>query len=209
MRFRAATALILCLAPCAAACHLPLTPSARYEMIGRLRERLTAAFNAGDVAAILALWTDDGVALTEDHPPIVGRTALRAYYESLLHEPGVQVSLLSEEVVDAGEWAFDRGTINGTVTRAGHKPVIIIRKYLLVLRRQPDGGWKIGRAISNGNGPPAGPFAGPPTTTPGGAPAPAPSAAAEASPTVAPSPAPTPAPTPTPGPSLAAPPRQD
>ena len=56
----------------------------------------------------------------------------------------------AEEIEVAGDWAFSRGTYTFTGTKkAGGKPIQIIGKFIHILKRQPDGSWKLTRDCWN------------------------------------------------------------
>ena len=58
-----------------------------------------------------------------------------------------------DEVEIWGDWAYARTTITGTATPYGDgNPIQIDMKALQILRRQPDGSWKVSRYINNRNG---------------------------------------------------------
>jgi uncharacterized protein (TIGR02246 family) len=104
-----------------------------------------AAVNAGDLACLLALMTDDVVYLGPGREPF-GRDAfgpglLGAHEHNLIH-------CLSdlEEVVVVGELAHTRCRDSLTVTpRAGGATVALAGHRLTVYRRQADGRWLLAR----------------------------------------------------------------
>src|SRR5436309_13936641 len=77
--------------------------------IDRDRDAHVAALNAGDAAAWVAQFTDDGVQMPANPPANVGRTMIAAWSQSLLGQFGLQFALAVDEVRVLGEWAFERG----------------------------------------------------------------------------------------------------
>lgn len=73
---RALAALLTCLA-----LALPALPAVAQDnpIIARMTE-FTAAYNAGDAAAIAAIYSPDGVILPPGQPAIQGREAIAAHY---------------------------------------------------------------------------------------------------------------------------------
>ena len=122
--------------------------------IARLQERDIAANTALDLDDLVSLTTDDVVLLPPGRAPVVGHEALRKFYSELLNRaPDVQVLAYSEnweEVRIVGDFAFQWGTITErskpTVTGAETSSAV---HAMRMLARQPDGSWKIARAMWN------------------------------------------------------------
>lgn len=122
--------------------------------IARLQERDIAASMAFDVDALVALWTDDGVLLAPGHAPISGKTKLREFYEAQRDAMG-NAEILSydeqwQEVRIMGDYAYQFGQIRSR-TRTGQSKAedSKVMNALRILNREPDGGWKVSRAIYN------------------------------------------------------------
>ncbi len=71
-------------------------------------------------------------------------------------ERGQSSTFTPLETQVAGDWAYDRGNYTVTVTPKSGKPMEASAKYLIIVKRQPDGSWKVYREISNSNNPPPG-----------------------------------------------------
>lgn len=132
------------------------TTEADAEAIEQAHQEAISAFNAGDVDALMAFWTDEPVYMPPDVPALQGKEAIREFYGQLL--AGMEIdSLSSEEVVVAGDWAFERGSVSATmILEEGGEAEQVSAKYLDVWQRQADGSWKVARAIWNFDGQPAG-----------------------------------------------------
>lgn len=122
--------------------------------IANLNQRDIDASTALDPDALLALWADDGVLLPSQHAPVVGRAALRHYYEQLQNQNAGAETLAYnenwEEVRIVGDYAFQWGTITARVKPAYGAPESTHSVHAMrILQRQPDGSWKIARAIWN------------------------------------------------------------
>jgi ketosteroid isomerase-like protein len=103
------------------------------------------------VNALLALYVDDPVVMPPGRPAIEGLRALRdheqAHHDAFAH-PALEYE--SQELVVAGDWAFDRGIERLTeAPKDGSASIDVVGKYLTVYQRQPGGGWKIARGIFN------------------------------------------------------------
>ena len=116
--------------------------------------RYSSSLNAGDLDSWLSLWTDDGVQLPPGELPVVGKDQLRARNKGVLDKFTVNLSIATDEVGVAGDWAFARGMYTATLTPKEGGPAIPINgKYITILKRQADGSWKIHRDIFNSNVP--------------------------------------------------------
>ena len=124
------------------------------EAIDELREQGVAAINGKDVEAYLALVTDDAVLMPPHESPAVGKEAIRSKFQALLDPFTPEVTASSEEVVVAGDWAFERYSFNLklTPTEAG-EPIEDSGQGVQIYRRQADGSWKIAYDIWNSNKP--------------------------------------------------------
>jgi uncharacterized protein (TIGR02246 family) len=116
-----------------------------------------ASLNAGDIDRWVALWTDDGVQLPPDEPPVVGKDKIRTRNGAVLQKFNFDIGITNQEAHAAGDWGFSRGVYRATLTpKQGGAPISIDGKYMTILARQKDGSWKIHRDIFNSNGPPPG-----------------------------------------------------
>ena len=106
---------------------------------------------AGDTHAITSQWTDDFVVLSS-RATIRGKAANIAIVEASADqmkafEP-VDYTVEFEEIIVAGEYAFEWGTYRGSVRpRAGGEATAYHGKLLRILRRQPDGSWQMHRTM--------------------------------------------------------------
>ena len=109
-----------------------------------------AAEKAGDLDAKMRLFTPDPVLMPPAQRPIIGQQAVRAWHETAWKQNKYECTGTVDEVQASGESAFVRGTFSGVLTPTrGGAPKRESGKFLNVVRRQPDGSWKIARAIWN------------------------------------------------------------
>jgi uncharacterized protein (TIGR02246 family) len=122
--------------------------------IERLHQRDAAAAKIGDVKTLIGLWTVDGVALPPGEPPVQGIDALRDWlgksadaaekYEITSYVMDFrEVKLFGD---DAVEWARTSVTIRPRGVPSGLRAS---GNLMRILKRQPDGAWKVARAIWN------------------------------------------------------------
>ena len=125
--------------------------------IERLNEEWRNGWIAGDADALIALYSDDPILMPQSQPEVVGREAIGALYQSVFDEFAVEGEGEVQEIEVAGDWAFLRSTYSLVATpHAGGETLEDTGKSLFVLRRQPDGAWKIARLIANSDLPPPG-----------------------------------------------------
>jgi uncharacterized protein (TIGR02246 family) len=115
-----------------------------------------SSLNSGDVDRWISLWTEDGVQMPPDTPPVIGRSQIRTTMKAILDCFVFDFAVTPQEVGTAGDWAFSRGIYKATLTpREGGNAVLVDGKYMSILQRQADGSWKIHRDIFNSNTPPS------------------------------------------------------
>lgn len=124
--------------------------------INQLREQEETAAEAGNVEALLLFRTDDFIAMPPNQPAIEGKEAVRAFLTGMLGQMQMEETVVSEEIVVSGDWAFDRGTFTGSATpKGGGETMTIDGKYLWILERQPNGSWKYTVQMWSNNGSPS------------------------------------------------------
>ena len=109
-------------------------------------DRYVTASNEGDAEALTSLYAEDALLLPPDHEPILGREAIGAFWEQGT-DAGLEVSTLRLEV--AGDLAYLVGRYRLPPTEQEDADS---GQYVLCLKRQPDGAWKLTADIWNGSG---------------------------------------------------------
>ena len=119
--------------------------------IERLRNADVAASKAYDAEGLAALFTEDAVALGPGQPPVRGIEAIRAGLRRMVASLDIEVldyEETFEETLLFGDTAIEWGRIEGTERPRGGVEVSTSRVHVMrILRRQPDGSWRIHRAI--------------------------------------------------------------
>jgi len=134
-----ATALLLagCREPAPAA-----DPGAR-QAIEAAVSRYVAASNQGDADALTALYTEDAVLLPPDHAPVHGRQAIGEFWRQGT-DTGLEVRTLRVEVDGSIGYLVGQYNLPSTVEEPADSG-----KYVMCLRRQRDGSWKLSADIWN------------------------------------------------------------
>jgi uncharacterized protein (TIGR02246 family) len=129
--------------------------------INDLRSRFEAAYNAGDAAGVTALYTDDAVSMPDHHAAVQGKAALQQYFQEVFAQYTTKLSLLSPDLEINGDVAHETGIYTMIMTpKAGGNAMTQSGKYLVVLKRQPDGLWRLHHDIDNTSTPMAMPARG-------------------------------------------------
>jgi uncharacterized protein (TIGR02246 family) len=115
-----------------------------------VRRAYVEAYNAGDANGIGELFTPECISMPPTNETIVGNAAVAAIYaqEFALFQGNLNVD--TTESAEMGDWAYGLGSWSVTLTpKAGGEALKLQGKYLNLLKRQEDGGWKIARHIYN------------------------------------------------------------
>lgn len=120
------------------------------EAPARVRAAVLAlddAFNRGNVDGVLAFYSPDAVMVVQPGQLAIGHAALRAVFETLIHQGG-NVKVLASEVLVAGDTALliARWSIRRPQE---HRPAT--HTATSVLRQGADGSWRL--LVDNAFGP--------------------------------------------------------
>lgn len=112
-------------------------------------EAYNEAFNRGDAAGCAAFFTDDVMLLPPDEPMIVGKEAFEESYRSRIKQNtgGTHTNALVDYGVE-GDLAYQVGTFAIADSDPPEQG-----KFVNVLKRQPDGSWKVCVSIFNSDKP--------------------------------------------------------
>ena len=117
-----------------------------------------AALNGGKMSAVLPLYTPDGICMAPFSSSSIGQAALQKAYEGFFREMKFDVRFdTAEVVVMAPDWAFVRTNSAGTTLHHSNgKTVSEANQELFVMRKGPEGQWRIARySFSPSNPPPS------------------------------------------------------
>jgi uncharacterized protein (TIGR02246 family) len=114
--------------------------------IGKMSKAWEKAYNAGDAAALAALYDKDAMVLPPNADPASGSGAIRKYFDADV-KAGAKDALTTDDVVGSGDNAVETGKYVVTTADGKH---LDHGKYVTVYKKA-DGGWKIYRDIWNSN----------------------------------------------------------
>jgi uncharacterized protein (TIGR02246 family) len=124
----------------------PANDAAGRQAVESAIRRYVQASNQGDATTLASLYADDAMLLPPDHEPIQGRDAIRAFWRQGT-DSGLEVTNLAVEV--NGNLGYLVGQYHLPAT--DEEPADS-GKYVMCLKRQADGSWKVTADIWNQSG---------------------------------------------------------
>jgi ankyrin repeat protein/ketosteroid isomerase-like protein/L-ascorbate metabolism protein UlaG (beta-lactamase superfamily) len=124
--------------------------------IEELRRKDIEASLIGDTETLLSLMTDDIILIYPDQPPARGikviRDKMQSYKKELENITITQYSYTMDELVIEGGLAYEWGSFyNKYYLKNEGKELEEKGRMMRILRKQPDGSWKVARSIWNTN----------------------------------------------------------
>lgn len=118
------------------------------QAIEALNKKEADACRTMDNALTKTLWADDGVDLIQGLQPMVGKNAISNWLDSLAPQlKGAKMEYCTIDWHDlkiSGNWAYEWGITRQKIDPpAPQKAFESEGKMLLILKRQPDGAWKV------------------------------------------------------------------
>jgi ketosteroid isomerase-like protein len=117
--------------------HSSALSDADSQGIQSVSDRFQQHLVSRNADSLANLYTDNGVVMPPNQPPVTGRNAIRQWQAEF--PPVTTFTLSNEKIEGIGDLAYVRGryvmTVAGAPADSG--------KYLEIRRRQPDGSWKI------------------------------------------------------------------
>jgi uncharacterized protein (TIGR02246 family) len=105
--------------------------------------RYVAASNQGDIDALAALYAEDAVLLPPEHAPVQGRKAIADFWRQGT-DHGLTIHTIRVDVQNDLGYLIGQYTLPATGQESADSG-----KYVLCLRRQRDGSWKVTADIWN------------------------------------------------------------
>jgi uncharacterized protein (TIGR02246 family) len=128
----------------------PVSDSAASGDEAAIRSLLSSyenALNGGKTAAVLPLYTDDGVFMPPYRESVVGKGAVRKAYDAVFEELKFHVKFeIAELVVMAPTWAYARTNSKGTTDHhSTGRTTAEANQELFLFRKGDDDRWRIAR----------------------------------------------------------------
>ncbi len=156
MRSHLALSFLLFIASCTpVVVWEPAETEADVDAINSLRDEFIALDNASDAAGLASLFTNDAVLMPPNQAAVTGNQAIESWFQTTFDQFTTEFTVASEELEVVGDWAFDWGAYMTALTpKAGGEATEDRGKYIVILRKQVDGSWRIVKNIWNSNNPP-------------------------------------------------------
>jgi len=127
------------------------------DALEQIRSDYETLYNAQDAAGVTALYTGDATVSEPNQAPIVGGSAIQSGLQAFFDQFDVQLSISSEEVQVAGDWAFAAGTTTNTVSPKedllGASLMEDHSSHIVIFRRQAGDSWQIARLVVSSDDP--------------------------------------------------------
>jgi uncharacterized protein (TIGR02246 family) len=117
-------------------------------------KRYVEAFNRGDAAAVAEFYTEDAKVLPNNMEMVSGKQAIQQLWKTAMEMGVKKMNLETAEVGYDGNLAYERGVSIVNIEPKGEQARTEKGKYLIVLKRQADGSWKVAVDIWNNDSPP-------------------------------------------------------
>ena len=115
--------------------------------------RFIEAYNRGDAAAVADFYTEDAKILPPNQEMVSGRRAIQEFWQTAMDMGVRKINLETAEMGYDGNVAYERGVSTVTIQPQGGPEMTAKGKYLVVLKRQDDGSWKLAVDIWNSDSP--------------------------------------------------------
>jgi len=119
-------------------------PSDLRTQIAKMDQAWQTAYNAGDAAALTALYTQDAKVMAPGAEPASGSAAIKAFFAADLAN-GAKNTLTLGDVVGFGDFALETGGWVANTAAGKH----LDHGPFMTLYKKVDGGWKIYRDTWN------------------------------------------------------------
>lgn len=127
------------------------TAQSDLQAVNAVRDAYAAAFKAGDATALAALYTSDALSQPNMQPTSTGADGIAAGYKGFFDAYTIaDFALTGTKTEVSGNLGYDLGTFRLIgVPKAKGDTLKSEGRYVVVLRKQGDGAWKLVTDIDN------------------------------------------------------------
>jgi uncharacterized protein (TIGR02246 family) len=124
--------------------------------INALYDKYVRGLNNDDFELFISVWADDSTRMESDIPAITSLEHIRPHFKVFFEQFTLVCGVYGDSDMQvSGDLAFYRGNYTLALTpRDGGPTTHIDGKYLDILKKQPDGSWKIYIDSVSDNAPP-------------------------------------------------------
>jgi len=140
--FRYAMGLVFALALVLNSCSAPekkVDVMSIRKAIEAQDQKFAEAFNRGNVAGVLAFYTENALILPPNSEMIRGRKNIEKLIAVQLQMGFKDLSLTTTSVESDGNMAYEIGKYSGTLRPEGREAMMVSGKYVVIWKRQHDG----------------------------------------------------------------------
>ena len=124
--------------------------------LAKIREQWVQDLHGKQLESILKFYAPDASFLQPNGDRITGSTNLRALFQNIMASFTSDLTLHSRNLEASGDLAYDSGDFEESLTNLSTGAKIASKgSYVVIYKRQPDGGWKIVQHVWTGT-PPSG-----------------------------------------------------
>jgi uncharacterized protein (TIGR02246 family) len=121
------------------------------QAVEQIRSQWIEAAEQNDATAVAALYSDDAIVTSPDGEAVRGRNSIQELWERQL-PMGSDLDIDSSDFEVSGDLAYDYGTFSQTLTLPDREAMDVEGEYVVILKRQDDGQWRITRHLSFNRG---------------------------------------------------------
>jgi uncharacterized protein (TIGR02246 family) len=113
------------------------------KSIEEVNAKYSEAIQEGNLAGVVAGYTDDATMVPPNGELIKGKQAIEEYYRTLFQMGMKEVVLTTIEVEGSGGTVYEIGKTKVRIRPEGQEAIQDSSKYLVIWKRQADGTWKV------------------------------------------------------------------
>jgi ketosteroid isomerase-like protein len=123
--------------------------------LAKIREDWVQALRTKQLEPILKFYAPDAVFLQPTGERITGSAALRTLFQTIMATFDSDLTLHSQNLEASGDLAYDSGDFQENLTTIATGAKITTKgSYIIIFKRQRNGGWQITQQVWTGSPPP-------------------------------------------------------
>ncbi|TIV61850.1 DUF4440 domain-containing protein [Mesorhizobium sp.] len=119
------------------------------EAIEAANAEFVKAYNSKDAAGVASKYADDAAAFPPDMARVEGRQNIQKLWQGAIDMGISELRLTTVDVQESGDFAFESGSFSLKAPGKDSKVVDATGKYVVVWKKDQNGGWKLYRDIWN------------------------------------------------------------